>query len=96
MQVSAWNDGGTTFGLRVGAPNRDRFFKREWDEIHLEIEGVTHRLPITESFWKKCPEIRSPVIRDWLKERRALEWPTRKPPRMEMVHLGGNRFRLLS
>ena len=50
MQVSAWNDGGTTYGLRVGSPNRDKFFNPEWDEIHLEIEGATHRLSITPTF----------------------------------------------
>jgi hypothetical protein len=46
MQASAWNDGGTTYGIRG------------------------------------------------LRRHRMLEWPMGDPPRMELIPLGGNRFRL--
>ena len=93
--VSAWSGGNGTYGLRVGRENRDRYFDRRWDEIQLEIDDKNHRLRITAGFWNQCPEIRSPVVRTWLRRHRTLEWPRGRPPKMELVHLGENRFMLL-
>ena len=95
MQVSAWSNGKGTYGLRVGEPNRERFFRDQWDEIYLEIEGEMHRVGLTGGFWEGCPEIRDPVLREWLRRHRSLQWPRGHPPRAELVPLGGNRFRLL-
>jgi hypothetical protein len=97
MQASAWNDGGSTYGIRVGAPNRDSFFDETWTEIEVEIEGQVHRFALTSGFWNKCPEFRdsgASVIRDWLNRHHALDWPTGEPPQVELIPLGGNRFRL--
>jgi hypothetical protein len=97
MQASAWNDGGTTYGIRVGLPNRDRFFDPSWREIEVEIDGEIHQFPLTDGFWRQCPEFRdrgTPVVREWLRRHRMLKWPKGDPPRMELIPLGGNRFRL--
>lgn len=55
MRVSAWNDGGTTYGIRVGKRNRDELFSREWSEIVIEIDEEAHPVPINSGFWNECP-----------------------------------------
>ena len=95
MQASAWSNGNGSYGFRVGAPNRREFFHRQWTEILLEIDGDTHPISITPGFRDRCPELRSPIIRDWLQEHRTLSWPSGKPPRVELVPLGDNHFRVV-
>lgn len=95
MEVTAWSNGSGTYGLRIGFPNRDEFFDSRWEEILLEIDGEVHPIKITAGFWNHCPEVRSPVIRDWLRQNQTLKWPRGEPPRMQMVHLAENRFRLI-
>ena len=98
MQASAWNDGGNTYGIRVGLPNRDRYFDPEWSEIEVELDGRFHTFKLTPSFWRRCPEFRDsgePIIREWLRRHRSLDWPRGRPPKMELVPLGNGRFRLL-
>jgi hypothetical protein len=99
MQASAWNDGASTYGIRVGLPNRDAYFDPTWTEIEVEIDGQSHLFALTPGFWQQCPEFRdrgSPVIREWLRLHYTLDWPSGDPPRFELVPLGGNRFRLVS
>jgi hypothetical protein len=99
VQVSAWNNGASTFGIRVGIPNRDAYFDQTWTEIEVEIDGQAHQFALTPEFWSQCPEFRdrgSPVIREWLRLHHTLVWPSGHPPRFELVSLDGNRFRLVS
>jgi hypothetical protein len=99
MEASAWSNGGGTYGIRVGFPNRNEFFDESWTEIDVEIDGQFHRFQLREGFWNKCPEFRdsgTTVIRDWLRRHHKLNWPTGRPPRVQLVPLGGNRFRLMS
>lgn len=98
MQASAWNNGGNTYGIRVGAANRDAHFERAWTEIEVEIDGQFHRFDLTPNFWTTCPEFRDSggtVIRDWLRRHHTTDWPSGDPPRFELLPLGGNRFRLV-
>ena len=98
MEAAAWKNR-YTYGIRVGPKNRERFFDRSWDHIEVEMDGQIHRFPITDSFWRKCPEFRdrgTPQIRDWLRGHFRLPWPKGEPPHMELVPLGGNRFRAVS
>lgn len=94
MKVTIWNDGGTTYGVRVGSANRDAHFDRRWTEIELELDGKVYSIPISKGFWNKCPEVRSPMIREWLMRRGLTEWPKGKPPRLELHPVSPNRFRL--
>jgi len=96
MQVSAWTNGNGTFGVRIGAANREKFFSPHWKEIHVEIEGETHAIPICGGFWRHCPEVRSPAIRAWLKQHHTLRWAKGDPPRAELIPVGEARFRLAS
>src|SRR2546422_1595459 len=98
MQASAWHDGGSTYGIRVGTPNRQKFFDPSWTEIEVEIDGQSHRFALTASFWNHCPEFRdrgTPIIRDWLHCHKSLTWPRGNPPKVELIPLGNQRFRLL-
>lgn len=98
MRVTAWSNGKKTFGVRVGTPNRDQFFERDWDLVRLELDGEEHEFMITGGFWNQCPEIRDrgrPLLREWLQRHRTLDWPRGRPPEAELLPLGGNRFRLI-
>jgi hypothetical protein len=98
VQATAWNDGKSTYGIRVGKPNRERFFDPDWKEIEVELDGRFHTFHLTPSFWRQCTEFRDrgePVIREWLRRHRSLTWPHRRPPKMELVPLGDGKFRLL-
>ena len=94
MDVSGWSNGGSTFGIRVGAANRDMYFDRSWKRIVLVVDGVDHPISLTAGFWIKCPELRGGVIRDWLQEQGLDSWQPGKPPRFTLVPLGEARFRL--
>ena len=99
MRASAWNDGKSTYGIRVGKPNRDKYFNSDWETIEVELDGRFHTFNLTPSFWRDCPEFRDrgrPIIREWLRRHHSLRWPRGQPPRFELVPLGGGRFRLLS
>jgi hypothetical protein len=98
MQVSAWNNGGDIYGIRVGFPNRAEFFDESWTEIEVEIDGQPYYFGLTDGFWNHCPEFRDsrhPAVREWLRRHRTLDWPKGYPPRLELIPLGGNRFRLV-
>ena len=94
MQVKAWSGGNTTYGIRIGFPNRKQFFDLAWTEIIVEIDGQTHHFPLTPGFWNRCPEFRSPIIREWFAHHQILKWPRGNPPVFELQYLDGNRFRL--
>jgi hypothetical protein len=97
MEVSTWF-GSKPYGVRIGAANRDRYFVRTWSEIEVELDGQIHTFLLTEGFWNKCPEFRDPgksAIKDWLQRHKTIERPRGHPPRMSLIPLGGNKFRLV-
>ena len=95
MRVSAWNNGGSSYGISIGRKNRDQFFDPTWDAIEVEIEGRVHLIPITLGFWEDCPEVRSPAFRSWFHKRGVVPWPKGQPPRMELIQVEGNAFKLV-
>ena len=97
MLATAWNDGRTTYGVRVRRADRDRYFREVWTEIQVELDGHVHRFRLTPSFWRRCSEFRdsgSPLIRRWLARHHSTEWESGSPPRFVLTPLGENRFRL--
>jgi hypothetical protein len=99
VPVSAWNGGGDTYGIYIGVPNRNRYFKHHWPSVIIEIDGQPHTFALTAGFWRHCPEIRDrgqPFIRDWLRRHRSLNWPRGRPPTMELVAVSDRRFRLVA
>ncbi len=99
MKASGWSNGQGTYGIRVGAANRRTFFDGDWNAVEVEIDDSVFTFGLTQGFWDDCPEIRdrgTPVIRNWLRRHHTLEWPKGYPPALELIPLGGNRFRLAS
>ena len=97
MEVRAWFNGQSTYGIRVGIPNRDRYFDCKWTLIEVEIDGHFHEFALTPGFWKKCPEFRDSggtVLRDWLQKLDKYCWTACHPPRFQLQPLDGTRFRL--
>lgn len=97
MEATAWSNGKSTYGVRVGSRNRARFFEGRPERIEVEIDGQRHEFELTSGFWKKCPEFRDSggtAIRDWLAQHHTMNWPKGSPPRFELRHLGSNRYRL--
>jgi hypothetical protein len=94
MRVTAWNDGGDGYGIRVGEANRDRYFDQAWSGIEVEIAGVICQFRLAGSFWGDAPEFRGRQIGDWLRLQGLAYWPVGSPPALELTPLGDNRFRL--
>lgn len=99
MIVTAWCNGISTYGIRVGIPNRRQYFEENrWTEIQVEMDGIINIFSLTDGFWKECPEFRDkrkPLIKNWLKKYKTLKWPKGVPPKMELIQLEGNQFKLV-
>lgn len=88
--VTAWNNGGSGYGLRVRRQDR-RFFQRNWRTVTVALpdgHGVM-TANLTDTFWTTCPEIRSAAV-----GRLAPSWPHGRPPRFTLVPTGRAAFRL--
>jgi len=100
MQVSGWKNGrfGTPnlmLGVRVGAKNVAQFFDKGWTEVVVELDGTSIIVPISHKFFGRCPELRSSAIGKWIKEHKLAPWKIGYPPKLKLLPLGTNRFRLL-
>jgi hypothetical protein len=103
MQVTAWNNGshhvsGAGYGIKIEIADRDRFFKREWKFIFLELEGHVSAIKINvdkASFWNEsCRELISAEIGKWLLDTGLAPWSKGNPPKLVMEHIADNRFLL--
>src|SRR4051794_25551446 len=106
MQVTAWKNTvshvtGKKYGLRVTYADRKAFFHMtpRWKSVQVDVEGTFYQFRLLAGFWRRCPEIRdddAQTLRNWLERHRSLIWERRKPQRVLLEHLGGDRFRLRS
>lgn len=96
MIVSAWNDGGGGYGLRVLEGDVSLYFRPEWDSITLSLPEDPEPLTIclTSSFWTSSPELRSPRIRAFFERHGVVPWEKNQPPHFELEPLGDGAFRL--
>ena len=106
--LSGWHGGGENgmFGLRVSVKDRELF--RGLPRVNLELPG-SHgksrriRINLSPSFWRKCPELRSREIGEWMSERgdchprRRTPWPGGKgrPPKYE-AEIRENSLRVIA
>jgi hypothetical protein len=54
MIVTAWNNGGTGYAIKVKADDRDKFFKKEWKTVTLGFENSPIQAQVNiakKSFW---------------------------------------------
>jgi hypothetical protein len=98
MKASVWSSGQGKFGINVGHPRRREFFDTGWADVELELDGEFHNFPLLPGFLRHCPEIRdtnAKILQEWLRRHGLLDWPKGDPPKVELIQLGGNRFRVL-
>lgn len=104
MIVTAWKNGtplksGAGYGVRLAADDRDRYFRKDWETIELELQGYPHVVKVNvakPSFWNsKCRELIHSEIGRWLIDNGLDSWQLGKPPKLALKFIGGNRFRLM-
>lgn len=102
---TAWNSGrhissGAGYGLKVPIVDRDRYFKRQWATVLVELPVaggfVTAECNTAkDSFWTEtCHELISRDIGRWLRDRGLAPWPRGQPPRCRVEVLGDRHFRI--
>jgi hypothetical protein len=100
MLVHGWKNGRfdgrrpVALGVTVGQQFAEMFFDRSWDAVLVEIDGNAFRVKITNTFWTTCPELRSPEIGAWLRNKGLAPWPKGRPPELRLSPVGIRRFRL--
>jgi hypothetical protein len=101
MIVSAWNNGahnrnGTGYGFKVNLPDRDQYFKKDWEKIVIEIEDgkETFEIAINKTqFWGEEPyPLISKEIGKWLRNHGLAPWPHGKPPVFALDPVSDNQF----
>lgn len=100
MRAKAWNNGrhhasGAGYGIKLSPEDRDRVFMREWKTVQLEVpgQGITP-VPVSESFWRRCSELRCVALGRWLRESGLAPWPKGKPPTLVIEQVQGDTFRV--
>ncbi len=72
-----------TYGIRIRKPDRDTLFSRTWSYVELIIEDKYRiRVEITDSFWRKCSELRHEFFKHYFREKEFNPWPKRKPTKI--------------
>ncbi|HMN61103.1 MAG TPA: hypothetical protein PJ988_12100 [Anaerolinea sp.] len=103
MIVIAWNNGahsrtGIGYGFRVNHDDRAQFFKPEWDEILLEIDGEAEPVKVAldkEAFWsEKGQDLVSVELGKWLRKNGLAPWPRQSPPVFVLDPVQDNRFKV--
>lgn len=103
MIVTAWNNGqhhpsGAGYGLKVNTKDRDKYFRKDWRDVTLELAGRDKGVVVNiakPSFWGlACSELISKQIGLWLIENGKAPWLKGHPPKMRMEYKGNNRFKV--
>ena len=98
--VTGWNNGkhrqsGAGYGFKVRIADRDKFFKKEWKSVKLDLADSSNTVEVNidkPSFWKSCSELISKKIGIWLREKRLAPWPKGNPPKFSMETISKNHF----
>ncbi len=103
MIVTAWNNSehhstGAGYGFKLNSKDRDRYFRKDWKNVFLELEGEEEGVVVNvdkPSFWSTtCRELISKEIGIWLIKNGKAPWPKDHPPKMKMEHTDDNRFKV--
>ena len=84
---------GGYFGVRIKERDRERYFDPQWKSVEVELDGDFITVPLSRTFWTTCPELRR-EIDPWLKSHAYIPYPKGYPPHLDLIPLGGDRFRL--
>jgi hypothetical protein len=81
------------YGIKCLARDRDALFEPAWNEIVLEIDGVTPVvLKLSPPFCRNCSEVRSPEVGRWLIAAGAAPWKRGCPPGIIVRQVEANLF----
>lgn len=100
MYVTAWSNGrplrtGAGYGIRLFVGDRDLFFDPHWSDVSVDVaDGGPALVPLSRSFWRSCPELRSAAIGQWLLRHGLAPWPRGAPPALVLSPAGTRRFHL--
>ncbi|OPX23377.1 MAG: hypothetical protein B1H03_01805 [Planctomycetales bacterium 4484_113] len=61
-----------TFGFQVRKREREMYFDRAITRVALILDGEPVSVEITPSFWRDCPKLRHPRIRDYCQKHRLM------------------------
>ncbi len=98
VRATGWHSGVPAmdpagYGLRFSEQDRNRHFDKGWSEVIVEMEGETSTtVPLSPSFWRSCPELRSAEIGQWLLDAQAAPWTKGSPPGIAVTPVADNRF----
>ena len=98
MRATAWHNGNPThvalgYGIKFMERDRDRYFQRAWETVVFGLDsGASATVALSQSFWRTCPEVRSPEIGQWLLDQEAAPWQGGSPPGIVVTPVDGNRF----
>jgi hypothetical protein len=101
MMATGWKNGRrdsphVEYGLKLEASDRDRYFRREWRAVRIDLpDGSFAKANTMGEFWGKCAELRSTDLGRWMFGHGYAPWKQRQPPRFKLEHLEGNRFRVI-
>ena len=100
MIVTAWksqphNDTGTGYGLTIQRTDRDRYFKRVWGTVTIELQGESEPVKANidkDGFWNGCPHLINKQIGLWMIKHRFAPWAKRYPPKFYLDSVGDGDF----
>ncbi|MBC2712652.1 MAG: hypothetical protein HGJ94_17195 [Desulfosarcina sp.] len=106
MEWTAWNNGsfhssGAGYGFKVPIDDRDKFFRRSWGSVMVELPSNDEFIEVIlnidkESFWNdSCRELISKNIGQWLICQKFASWPTGEPPKFNVRLVSRGRFRII-
>lgn len=101
MIVSGWNNGspddrtGTGYGIRITAQDQEKYFKKSWSLVTIEFgsEDLVN-IRLSDSFWRRCSELRNQKIGRWMINNRLAPWPKGSPPNLKLEPIAEAKFRL--
>jgi hypothetical protein len=98
FQATAWNNGKNSYGLKLSHLDRDKFFSKDFKNIHLNLPDLENCTVINidkSSFWNNCSELIHKDIRIWLDKNHYIPWKKGSPPKFKIEKVDQICFKLL-
>lgn len=100
MVVSGWFGGASKakpagYGVRITRRDRCEFFAPGTTAVTVDLDdGASTKVTLGPSFWRRCHELRSRDIGEWLLSNGLAPWPKGSPPKLELEPISAEHFRL--